>query len=134
MGRRNLPAYVKATLALRMEAAIAEKAKANLRTRTADGGYQPLQDSAKAVDTRAEVARIAGVSHDTIHKVKAIEAKADDETKAKLRAGETTINREFEKLQRAEKRETAEARNTVIVGRATRSSSACPPGASRRQC
>ena len=41
---------------------IVEKAKAN---QIASGGAVP-QKSAKPIDTRAELAKIAGVSHDTI--------------------------------------------------------------------
>ena len=59
-----------------MEPIIAARAKANLVTHTKDG-YQGCQNSDKAaVDTKKEIAKVAGVSHDTIAKVKAIENNA----------------------------------------------------------
>ena len=54
-----------------------------------------LQKSAKAIDTREEVAKAAGVSHDTIAKVETIEAKAAPEVKKKLEDGSMSINEAF---------------------------------------
>ncbi len=48
--------------------------------------------------TRVELAKAAGVSHDTMAKVRVIEAKASEETKAALRSGDTSINAEWKKL------------------------------------
>lgn len=53
---------------------IAEKAMKNLSTHTKDG-YQRCQNSDK-VDTKKELAHVAGVSHDTIAKVEKLEALA----------------------------------------------------------
>ena len=50
----------------------------------AEQGYQK---SDKAVTTTKELAAIAGVSHDTIHKVEAIEQKATPKTKELVREG-----------------------------------------------
>jgi len=44
------------------------------------------------IDTQKELSKIAGVSHDTIAKVKQIEEKATSEQKAKLQTGEVSIN------------------------------------------
>ncbi len=75
-GRRNLPAYERAKLALRLEPLVAARAKANQKTHTAEGYKQPCQKSDNpAVDTKREIAKAAAVSHDTIAKVKVIEAK-----------------------------------------------------------
>lgn len=87
-GRRNLSLYDRSLLALRLKPVIAEKAKANQR---AAGGAVP-QKSAKAVDTREELAKIAGVSHNTIHRVETIEASGNDKIKEKVRSGEMSIN------------------------------------------
>ncbi len=54
---------------------ISQKAKENLVTHT-ETGYQGLQNSAKAVDTREELAKTAKVSHDTIAKVEKIKENA----------------------------------------------------------
>jgi len=91
LGRRNIPAYVRAELALKLKPVIAEKAKENQK---AAGGAVP-QKSAKAVDTREELAKAAGVSHDTIHKVEKIQQKAPEEIKEKLRTGEMSINQVY---------------------------------------
>lgn len=74
-GRRNLTAYDRSILALKLKSVIAAKAKENLATHTS-GGYQGLENSTKAVDTRLEIAKAAGVSDNTIARVEKIEAKA----------------------------------------------------------
>lgn len=99
-GRRNLAAYQRGELALLLEPLIAVHAKANQR---AAGGALP-QKSAEAVETRREVAKAAGVSHDTITKCKVIAAKAPEAVKEKLRAGETTINKEYKAIVKSERR------------------------------
>ncbi len=56
---------------------------------------KPWQKSAKAispVETRVEVAKAAHVSHDTIAKVKKIEAKATPEQKQELKNDTVSIN------------------------------------------
>lgn len=108
-GRRNLPAYERARLALRLKPVIAEKAKENLVTHT-DDGYQGLQNSAKAVDTRKELAAAAGVSHDTIAKVEKIEAHATPEMKEQLRAGQMSINQAYQTVRREEKKQAVQQR------------------------
>lgn len=93
-GRRNLPAYERARLALRLKPALAEKAKENQGTRN-----DICQISDKSYDTKKELARAAGVSHDTIAKVEKIEAVATDEVKEKLRNGEISINQAYKDIQ-----------------------------------
>lgn len=102
-GRRNLSAYVRTQLALRLEETIAARAKANQKK---SGGAVP-QKSAEPVETRKEVAKRASVSHDTVAKVKKINAseksgKVDAETVAKLRTGEVSINRVVRDLKKQE--------------------------------
>ena len=94
-GRRNLSAYVRTQLALRLEETIAARAKANQVRKPA--GPVPKK-SAEQIETRQEIAKVANVSHDTVAKVKKIDAaekagKVDAETVAKLRTGEVSINR-----------------------------------------
>jgi N6-adenosine-specific RNA methylase IME4 len=102
LGRRNLSPYSRAELALSLEPIIAAKAKANLRTSTGGSSPRPCQISDK-VDTKRAMANVAGVSHDTIQKAKVIAAKASESVKAKLRAGETTINKEHRTIKKAER-------------------------------
>lgn len=71
MDRRNLPAYERAKLALRLEPIIKEKAK----ERQLSTLKQNVTDTQKSAEpkkrnnqSRDELAKIAGVSHDTINK------------------------------------------------------------------
>jgi len=69
------------------------KAKAKQR----EGGGAVPQISAKApIDTREQLARAAGVSHDTIHKAKVIlarQAKADKKRKPGCQRAQGTVNK-----------------------------------------
>jgi phage N-6-adenine-methyltransferase len=108
-GRRNLPAHERARLALRLKPVIAERAKENLVTHT-ESGYQGLQKSAKAeIDTRKEIAKVAGVSHDTIAKVETIEHKAPEPVVMASRKGDISVNSAYEvtKLEPQEQKEIA---------------------------
>lgn len=92
-GRRNLPAHERARLALRLKPVIAEKAKENQGERT-----DILQISAKSspIDTRQEIAKVAGVSHDTIAKVEVIENKAPEPVVQASRKGEISVNSAYQ--------------------------------------
>ncbi len=102
LGRRNISPYVRAELALKLKPVIAEKAKENQK---ASGGAVP-QKSAKPVDTREELAKAAGVSHDTIHKVEKIQEKAPEEVKQALRRGDPgiSINKAYNDIVTVEQR------------------------------
>lgn len=91
LGRRNLPTYVKAQLALKLKPVIAERAKANERL----GGKGSQKSVNHKTDTQKELARVAGVSHDTIHKVEVIEKHGTPEIKAKARSGEISTNEAY---------------------------------------
>lgn len=90
-GGRNLPAYERGKLALKLENIWKEKAKENLITSTGGKKPQPLPKLAKAakppINTRKELARAAGVGTDTIDKIKVIEREATPEQKQDLSAG-----------------------------------------------
>jgi DNA modification methylase/DNA-binding XRE family transcriptional regulator len=111
-GRRNLPNYERAKLALRLKDLFAEKAKENLikaaETTNNKLHQTPCQNSDKplkveSIDTKKELAKIAGVSHDTIHKVETIENKATPEIKAKLQTQEYSINQAYNEIKKEEK-------------------------------
>lgn len=93
LGRRNLPSYVRAQLALRLKPIIAEKAEKNLHL--SDGKGCQKSDKVNPVDTKRELATIAGVSHDTIHKVEVVEKHGTPEIKAKARSGEISTNEAY---------------------------------------
>jgi ParB-like chromosome segregation protein Spo0J len=97
-GRRNLPPYVRVSLALELESTIAARAKENQVERKGDQAGATSQKSANLspIDTREQIAAIAGVSHDTVAKVKKIKAKASEETKDKLAKGEISINKAYQ--------------------------------------
>ena len=59
-------------------------------------GQEPLQKSVNPVNTQKELAKIAGVSHDTIHKVEVIKNSGDQKLINDVRSGETTINRAYQ--------------------------------------
>ena len=104
-GRRNLSAYDRSRLALQLEPLISEKAKVK---QIESGGAVPQKSAKPPIDTRAELATIAGVSHDTIAKVKTIELKATPEVKEKLSSGEVSINQAYKEIKQAEKKQELE--------------------------
>lgn len=89
-GRRNLSAYDRSILALKLKPVIAEKAKERMMSGKAD----PNQKSDEGM-TSKQLGRIAGVSHDTIHKVEVIQQKAPDEIREKVKSGELSINQGY---------------------------------------
>ena len=100
IGRRNLNTYNRSVLALELKPLIAKRAKKKLSTHTEQG----YQKSDKAVDTTKELAAIAGVSHDTIHKVEAIEKAAGPELKKQVRAGDVSVNQAYQRVRQEQKR------------------------------
>ena len=97
--RRNLPAYERARLALRLKPVIAAQAEKRMRSGKAD-----LTQISAGGETRDTIARTAGVSHDTIAKVEKIEAKAAPEIKQKLSSGEMSINQAYKAVKLEEKK------------------------------
>jgi transcriptional regulator with XRE-family HTH domain len=88
LGKRNLPPEERARLALLLKPTLAAQAKQNLVTSTGGANPQPLQNSVKAGNTapkanntQKELAKIAGVSRDTISKVEKIDTKGIPELK-----------------------------------------------------
>lgn len=115
LGRRNLPAYERARLALRLKPAIAEKAKENLVTHTKDG-YQPCPILDKApIDTKEVIAKAAGVSHGTLAKVEKIEKQAAPEIKKQLQSGDISIDKAFNIIKKQEKAEEIEKARAKIA-------------------
>ena len=119
-GRRNLTPYQRAELALKLEPLIASRAKENQVANLLQGDRRPVaQNSAERepVDTREELAQVAGVSHDTISKAKVIAAKAPEAVKQKLRTGELSIHAAYRDIKKAEQQEAkAQAKATVPEG------------------
>ena len=107
LARRNLVPYQRVALELK-RADI--KARAKDRQLSGLKQYQVntvFQNSGKREETHTdrEVAKRAGVSHDTVWKVRHIEEKATPEQKERLAKGDATINQVFVELRRQEVRE-----------------------------
>lgn len=118
--RRNLNKYELAQIALKFKPVIEEKAKKNqlstlkqntVLTKSSKRTEEEKEDSifakssktnieeqkvnTKPINTRKELAQIAGVSEDTIHKVEVIEEKAPEDIKKQVKSGELTINNAY---------------------------------------
>ena len=109
--RRNISAYQRGELALELEEVWKAKGKENLKTaQPGKRGGTPSQNSVKAIDTQKELAKIAGVSHDTIAKVKLIKETGSEEVKDNLRKGKsnTSIHKEYQVIKKKEKEEEKE--------------------------
>ena len=102
-GRRNLSAYDRSILALRLKPIIAAQAKEKEQERKTT--FQKSEKSSlPAVNTTKEIAKAAGVSHDTIAKVEKIETQATPEIKAAVKSGEMSINQAYQATRREEKK------------------------------
>lgn len=108
-GRRNLSVWDRSQLALKLEDVFKAKAKENLsKAGSSFSPKEPCQKSDKVtqpIDTKKEVAKVANVSHDTIAKVKVIEAKAPEEVKQELKAGRMSINEAYKGIKKEENKE-----------------------------
>lgn len=115
-GRRNLSKYDRSILALKLKPVIAERAKENERL----GGKGSQKSVNHKTDTQKEIAKLAGVSHDTIHRVETIEASGNDKIREKVRSGEISINEAYlavtpkPKSDRQEAKEARERHNAFL--------------------
>ncbi len=89
LGRRNLAALDRVALAEQLEGLIAARAKENQGTRTDLVQNSAPSDPGK---TRDKAAALAGVSHDTYAKGKAVLANGTPELKTAVRQGKVSIN------------------------------------------
>lgn len=92
-GRRNLSMYDRSLLALKLKPIISKKAKNN-QLRTAENRVSQKSDEQK-ISTKNELARVAGVSHDTIHKVEVIESSGREDIKQAIKSGDMSINQGY---------------------------------------
>ncbi len=100
-GRRNLSNYQRSVLALELESVFSERAKEQ-QIRKPESVKQ-ISAEQKPIETRKELAKIANVSHDTIAKVKKIEAVASEEVKERLNSGEISINEAYKGIKKVER-------------------------------
>ena len=85
-----------------MDSVEAKSPKQNIDTKKESGGAVPQKSAKPPVDTREDLAKIAGVSHDTIHKVEVIQKKGSEAEIASLRRGDpnVSINRVYDHLEK----------------------------------
>ncbi len=99
LDKRNVNDYIRTSLCLKMEGIYQEKAKANMK---AGGQSRELlklpQNEIIPINTREETAKAAGVSRDTVAKVKYIEDKATDEQKEDLSKSKRSIHKVYTEL------------------------------------
>lgn len=105
MGRRNLNPYQRTRLALQKKNIIAAQAREHQRQA---GGAVPSTLTEAPIDTRDEIAKSAGVSTGTIHKVEQILLGADERTKQCLERGEVSVNEAYKTVRKAERWATRE--------------------------
>ena len=101
-GRRNLSNYQRSVLALELESVFSERAKEKELERKTTF-HKSEKSNIEKVNTVKEISKLANVSHDTIAKVKVIEAKATQEVKAQLSTGEVSINQAYQEIKKEEK-------------------------------
>lgn len=112
-GRRNLPIHERARLALRLKPVIAEKAKEKQAeyhgNQYKSGLSQNSVEVQKPIDTQKEIAKAAGVSHDTIAKVEKIEEAAPAPVVQASRKGDISVNAAYQvtKMMQEEQEEIA---------------------------
>jgi len=121
-GRRNIIPYIRGRLALRLKEEIAKKAKENQLSGLKQFKEEPepedstvCQNSDKReeqkpapIDTKKEVAKAAGISHDTISRIEKIEKQATPEVKKKLESGDLSINQAYNDIRSEEKKKARE--------------------------
>lgn len=111
LDKRNVNDYIRTSLCLKMEGIFQEKAIANKivamekarqeNPKNVDEQFQ--KNSSKTVEpmeTRAEIAKIANVSTDTVSKVKFIESNATDKQKEDLATDQTSIHKVYTDLKK----------------------------------
>ena len=102
LARRNLNSYQRSELVLKFEPMLKIQAvKRILAGKPADPPQNSAEGSVKG-ETRDKLSKIAGISHDTLAKVKELNSKANDKVRDQLRKGEVSINRAYNDLKNSE--------------------------------
>lgn len=116
-GRRNLPLHERARLALRLKPVIAEKAKSNkqeaankMNLIVGNNVSTEICENVLPIDTQKEIAKAAGVSHDTIAKVEKIESEAPAPVISASRRNDISVNTAYQvtKMKPEDQQEIAE--------------------------
>lgn len=102
LGRRNLTPFQRAELVLHEKAMLAAEALERKRSGKSTPPMEDHQNSGEGWTDR-RLAKKADLSHDTIAKAEYIGRRADEQTKERLRRGETSVHAEYVRLKREEK-------------------------------
>ena len=110
--RRNLTPFQRTEIALQFKPMLATKSRENMsagggdqKSEQAKSGRENSTNPISEKNTRDQIAKLAGVSNNTVSRVEYLDEHADEDTKQRLRSGETTINREYTRLRVADKDE-----------------------------
>ena len=96
LGRRNLDSdYQRGIIALKLKPIIAARAKQNMLA-TQNNNLAASSILTEQIDTREEIAKIAGLSTGSISKIEKISNEATDEIKQKVYDGTLSINKGYE--------------------------------------
>ena len=96
LGRRNLNNFQKGELALKYAPYVEQLSRQGKKADLQPDFFQHSGRSVtEGIGTDKKLAKMTGISHDTIHKVRKLSALADDETKGKLRRGEMTVRKAY---------------------------------------
>jgi site-specific DNA-methyltransferase (adenine-specific) len=114
-GRRNLSNYQRSVLALHLDSVFKERAKEKMKLSEGKGIQKSEDLKEPEFIVMKEIGKVANVSHDTIAKVKKIEATATPEVKARLNTGTMSINEAYKEIKKEEKiEETRKEKNEII--------------------
>jgi len=108
--RRDLNTFQRCEIALQREATFRGLAKEQQIRKPKP--VSQISVKQKPIDTQKEVSKIAQTSHDSYAKAKTIVERATPEQKENARSGETTINKVYQDIKRAEKEEKREQRRS----------------------
>lgn len=101
LARRNLTDAQRVQVSLQLEEVLAPEARKRKQEggKSAGRGRRKVSTkSSKPINTRKAVAEAAGVSEDTVSKVKRVLADGDEETKEAMLNGEVSINKAEQKV------------------------------------
>jgi N6-adenosine-specific RNA methylase IME4 len=101
-GRRNLAPFQRVELVLKLEPMIAARAKENQLAALKQNAVLSDLTERSVIDTRAELAKLSGLSEGTIYKGRILVDRGSAEAKQRLRTAESTIDKEFRLLLRDE--------------------------------
>lgn len=105
LGRRNLNSYQRTELALKFEPLLAKEAKQKMLSGKKADPSMNSDEGREKRRTDSKLAEMAGVSRDTVNKVKKLVADADEETKSDLRKGKVSVHKAYSDLMTKERGE-----------------------------